>query len=94
MLYDVYGKVAVGGQTVTARLGSINFFDAVDHKMGDHGMPGMTMQNSFVSFEVTNTLALLRTPGAKLEITIAPVGTPQSGAAPVIGEISLVEKPS
>src|SRR6185295_20400666 len=41
VLYDVYGKVSVNGQTVTARLGSINFFDAVDH-----GMPGMTMQTS------------------------------------------------
>lgn len=88
VLYDVFGKVTANGRTVTARLGSINFFDAVDH-----GMPGMTMQQSFVSFEVTNTLALLRTPGAKLEITIAANGTPAAGAAPVVGEISLVEKP-
>ena len=91
VLYDVYVKVtAPNGQSVTARLGSINFFDAVQNA----AMPGMTMQQSFVSFEVTNTLALLRAPGAKLEVTIAPVGQAAGNAAPVIGNISLVEKPA
>ena len=88
VLYDVFGKVTAGGRVATARLGSINFFDAVEHGAGAN-----MMQQSFVSFEVTDTLALLRVPGAKLDITIAPVGTPESGAAPVIGEISLLEKP-
>ena len=91
VLYDVFVKVtAPNGQSVTARLGSINFFDAVDHAT----MPGMTMQQSFVSFEVTNTLPLLRAPGVKLEVTIAAVGQVATGASPVIGNISLVEKPA
>jgi tyrosinase len=89
VLYDVYVKVSAAGQTASARLGSINFFDAVGH---NHA-PGMTMQNSFVSFEVTGALALARAPGAKLEVTIAPVGQPATNAAPVVGSISLVEKP-
>jgi hypothetical protein len=89
VLYAVFATVTTpAGLEATSRLGTINFFDAVGH---DHA-PGMTMQQSFVSFEVTNTLALARLPGAKLEVTIAPVGQPATNAAPVVGSISLVEK--
>lgn len=79
VLYAVYLNVGTGAAKNSARLGTINFFDA--------GMAGMVSQK-FASFDVTGIING-NVSAKEIAVTIAPVGAPATDAQPVIGDISL-----
>lgn len=76
------------------RVGTLNFFDAVD--LGDHADGTHTpMESKFRSFDVTALLQKLRRRGtlsAQPTLTIVTHGTPVTAAQPIVGEITLVEQ--
>jgi hypothetical protein len=97
VLYTLYLDLPEGTSPrngAAYRVGTLNFFDAVDP--GDHA-DGMhtPMESKFRSFDVTALLQKLRNRGAlsaKPTLTIVPHGTPAAAAQPIIGEITLVEQ--
>jgi len=83
-------------------VGSIHFFDAVNHGTGGAAHGGMNMpqgvsnkSNKFFSFDITNIAKNLernKLLNAKPVLTIAPAGQPVESANPLIGEITVVEQ--
>jgi tyrosinase len=78
-------------------VGTLNFFDGLGHSThsGGGNMTQESMNQKFYSFDVTQVAKNLqsnRQLGEQPTLTIAPQGQPLSEAAPVIGEITLIEQ--
>ena len=92
VLYDVYLAPAAKARAQPSarhRVGTMNFFNAVNH--GNDDQPPQSDER-FVSFDVTNLVRRLQLEGqlkGEPSITIVPAGEPAIDAVPVIGTIEL-----
>jgi len=97
VLYHVYFDLPAGttprpGKLDPHYVGTLNFFDA--HNAHEGGPEGMSMMK-FRSFDVTRVAKRLLSQNrlsAAPTLTIAPVGKPEEGARPIVGEITIVEQ--
>lgn len=92
VLYDVYvvpSEKAGGKSSARHRVGTINFFNAVNHS---EDAESFVNDERFVSFDVTSLVRRLQLEGrlkAQLSVAIGPAGEPATDARPVIGSIEL-----
>lgn len=88
VLYDVYLNLPDGATPSTSApqyAGSINFFNATQtHEAGAHG------NTQTVNLPVSAALRQTGGAGDAPTVTLVPNGTPESGAAPIIGQVKLV----
>lgn len=102
VLYHVYLELpddADPQKQQAHHVGSVNFFGAVSHKGGGHGVGrnagAAPRKERSVRFDITDLAKKLQAGDALKDrptVTIAPVGQPAESAKPVIGEISIIQE--